>query len=279
MKNALNFIVNHAIEKKTVDVCILTALSYPEAKAFLSHVEWNWSSLKPLDDSIFGYEGDFLDKDGLKRSIILCSSLEIGIIYTAVFTSKLIQLYQPKLMIMSGICAGLEKYNSYGDIVIAQTSWNYNEGKMTIENGELKFLPSVLQSNIDKKLNSLLQTFIIEFQDELVSINDSFEDESIVNNNLKIIKGAIATGSAVLSDKLTITNILESNRRLRAVDMEIASFYISCELSNASFDYFAMKSICDFGDPEKDDNFQMYASFTSAKSIEKFITKYYVFNS
>lgn len=60
--------------------------------------------------------------------------------------------------------------------------------------------------------------------------------------------------------------------------MEIASFYISCELSNTSLDYFAVKSICDFGDPNKDDFYQIYASFTSAKSVEKFITENYIFD-
>lgn len=278
IKNALNFILHHSTESTTIDVCVLTALSTPEAKAFIKYIDWNWSSLKPLDDTLFGYEGEFVDKNGIKRRVILCSSIEVGMIYTAVITSKLIQLYHPKLMIMAGICAGLEKYNNYGDIVIAQTSWNYNEGKMTIENGELKFLPSVLQSQIDKKLNASLQTFIIENQDNINNINVCFDDKAAINNDLKIVKGAIATGSAVLSDKLTITNILESNRRLRAVDIEIASFYISCELSNTSLDYFAVKSICDFGDPNKDDFYQMYASFTSAKSVEKFITENYIFD-
>lgn len=279
LRNALNFISNYAPEKIVVDVCILTALSVPEAKAYIKYIDWHWSGLKPLDDTLFGYEGVFVDKSGEKRRVILCSLLEMGMIHTAVITTKIIQLYSPKVLIMSGICAGLPSYNSYGDIIIAQTSWNYNEGKMTVENGELKFLPSVLQSHIDKRLNSTLQNFILENEECISNINQSFDDLDLINHNLKIIKGAIATGSAVLSDKMTITNILESNRRLRAVDMEIASFYISCELSSVSLDYFAMKSICDFGDPDKDDRFQMYASFTSAKAIEKFLTEYYIFSS
>ena len=42
--------------------------------------------------------------------------------------------------------------------------------------------------------------------------------------------------------------------------------------------FFAVKSVSDFGDDDKNDDYQSYASFTSAKVIEKFITEDHVFD-
>jgi hypothetical protein len=37
---------------------------------------------------------------------------------------------------------------------------------------------------------------------------------------------------------------------------------------------FVLKSVCDFADPDKIDDMQAYAAYTSAKALEVFVQKY-----
>lgn len=263
----------------TVDVCIITALHDPEAVAFMEYVKWNWSRQTPLGNRLFGYKGSFIDREGYHRDVVLYSISEKGMIHTSIIATKLIQLFKPKLIVMSGICAGVRGQSRYGDIVIAQFSWNYNEGKLEGVNGTTRFHPSPLQSSIGRKLDQKLQFFINDNQDSINQINDEFSDKTKVNDSLKISKGAIATGSAVIGDEHTILEAYNSNKRLKGLDMEVAAFYTSCELADYNdLIFFAVKSVSDFGDDDKNDDYQSYASFTSAKVIEKFITEDHVFD-
>jgi len=61
--------------------------------------------------------------------------------------------------------------------------------------------------------------------------------------------------------------------------MEGSAFYVSCEAADYNnLDIFAVKSISDFGDGEKNDYYQEYASFTSAKFVEKYIKENHSFD-
>lgn len=263
----------------TVDVCIVTALYDPEAITFMKYINWQWGQQTPLGSRLFGYKGCFIDKDGHERSVILCAVSEKGMVHTAITTTKLIQLFSPKLIIMSGICAGVKGQNNYGDIVVAQSAWNYNEGKIEKIDGTICFHPSPLHSNIRKVLGDNLQAFINNCKQSINQINNEFNDESVVNRSLKVSKGLIATGSAVLNDGQTILETYQRNRRLKGIDMEVSAFYVSCETADYNnLEFFAVKSISDFGDGEKNDDYQEYASFTSAKFIEKYISENHDFD-
>ena len=59
--------------------------------------------------------------------------------------------------------------------------------------------------------------------------------------------------------------------------MEVDAFYITCKFFEQELDYFAVKSVCDFADGDKNDNYQKYAAFTSALTIKEFLEKFYEF--
>lgn len=108
-----------------------------------------------------------------------------------------------------------------------------------------------------------------EYQDKWHSINDEFKEKEVINAELSIDKAVIATGNWVLSDSVTIDKILFANRKVKGVEMEIDAFYAACkQYPDTSLDFFAVKSICDFADKEKCDEFQSYSSFTSAKCLQ-----------
>lgn len=57
--------------------------------------------------------------------------------------------------------------------------------------------------------------------------------------------------------------------------MEAYGIYAAAQ--SASFprpSAFAMKSVCDFADPDKDDDYQLYAAYTSAQAVRIFFETY-----
>lgn len=274
----LKYILEKKSDLKQIDMCIVTALRYPEADALRKYVKWEWSGLKPIDSSTFCFEGKFTDKQGIQRNVLLCSPPEMGMVHTAILTTKLLHLFKPKIIAMTGICAGYKEKNNLGDTIIAKSAWNYNDGKYILQDNEPVFMPSVLQSNLKTSINSLFDCMLEEYQDKWHSINDEFKEKEVINAELSIDKAVIATGNWVLSDSVTIDKILFANRKVKGVEMEIDAFYAACkQYPDTSLDFFAVKSICDFADAEKCDEFQSYSSFTSAKCLQKFIEEFYDF--
>ncbi|QNW91636.1 hypothetical protein IC799_01085 [Acinetobacter seifertii] len=278
IRHIVKYIVENKTDLKKIDMCIVTALRSPEAEAIRKYVKWEWTGLKPIDSSTFCYEGKFVDKNGFSRNVLLCSPPEMGMVHTAILTTKLLHLFNPQVIAMTGICAGYREKSSLGDTIIAKSAWNYNDGKYILQDNEPVFMPSVLQSNLKTNINSLFDCMMDEYKDKWHSINEEYSDESVINTNLTLDKAVIATGNWVLSDSVTIDKILYVNRKVKAVEMEIDAFYAACQQYPKQLDFFAVKSICDFADSEKNDEFQSYSSFTSAKCLQKFIEEFYDFN-
>lgn len=278
IKHIITYIIENKSDLKQIDMCIITALLHPEADALKKFVGWNWSGSKPIDSSTFCYEGSFLDRNNIKRNVILCSPPEMGMVHTAILTTKLLYLFKPKIIAMTGICAGYKDKNNLGDTIIAKSAWNYNDGKYVLKDNQPLFMPSVLHSNLITPINSLFDIMISQYKESWNTINQEYPDKEIIKEDLKIDKGVVASGNWVLSDSHTIDQILLANRKVKGVEMEIDAFYSACLQYPYPLDFFAVKSICDFADPEKNDDYQKYSSFTSAKCLQKFIEEFYEFH-
>ena len=80
----------------------------------------------------------------------------------------------------------------------------------------------------------------------------------------------IASGSYVVASKFLMSSIREPNRKLLAIDMEGYGLYLACHFFNQT-NPLVIKSVCDFGDSEKNDDYQDYAAYTSAEFLYSFI--------
>jgi nucleoside phosphorylase len=65
------------------------------------------------------------------------------------------------------------------------------------------------------------------------------------------------------------------HRELIGVEMEIYGLYAAANnSSNPRPKVFALKSVCDFADSEKDDKAHKYAAYTSARVLEALMERY-----
>lgn len=76
----------------------------------------------------------------------------------------------------------------------------------------------------------------------------------------------MASGAAVIADGDRTKEIGDQHRQLLAIDMEsYAVFAAATEAPEPRPTAISLKSICDFGDGNKDDRYQRYATYTSAR--------------
>ena len=94
------------------------------------------------------------------------------------------------------------------------------------------------------------------------------------DNDLHIHIGSFGSGAAVLADQNVIDNILSHDRKLLGFDMEAYGVMLSGSLSGTPCTTsVVIKSVSDFGDQSKTDQYQKYAAYTSAKALHLLIER------
>ena len=249
------------------DFTIICALESPELKPFLNF-DWNWSSQKPMDDQTFYYSGWF-DDSGIKRTVSLVAADRMGMVESALLTSRVIESLEPRCVVMSGICGGVSGKVSLCDILLADPSWDYQCGKWVVDDaGHRSFLIEPHQVAVDPVVRTAAKQALTA--DSIFFIAKQYPGADglpIPNFNI----APVASGSAVLADGGAIKDILLQNRKLSGIDMEIYGVFYACIKSKNRPRFFAIKSVSDLADVDKDDKHQYYCSYLSASSVKLMI--------
>jgi nucleoside phosphorylase len=83
----------------------------------------------------------------------------------------------------------------------------------------------------------------------------------------------VASGAVVLEDPETVNLIQSQNRKTIGIEMEAhgvmsAAFYMGPQRPIS----LVLKSVCDFADPTKNNEWQPYAAYTSAQYPHRLLT-------
>lgn len=132
--------------------------------------------------------------------------------------------------------------------------------------GQRVFLPDPRHVSAEHSLSEALWSFG-QNQELTRGIEDNWPAKR-PETRLSVKKGPIASGFAVVSNELIVKDIIQGNRKLIGLEMEAFGVYSACEyLPRPRPRYICVKSVCDFADGEKNDDFQDYAAYTSAEFI------------
>lgn len=246
-----------------VDVAVACALQTPELDQVLA-LPWNWDP-KPtaLPDATFVHRGWFLDATLKRYTVAAAHAPRMGMVSSALLGASLIQHLRPRLIAMTGICAGVRGKVALGDVLLADPSWDFQSGKRVRDGDASRLSGRAHQLAAPDRVRKLLQ----ELQRERTGVQalcDAFGSARPNDAGIKV--GPVACGSAVLADGLSIGEIRSRQQDdMIGVEMEIYGVYAA---ARAAADpqplAFALKGVCDFADPEKGDDAQDYAAFMSA---------------
>ncbi|GHE78370.1 histidine kinase [Thalassotalea profundi] len=271
IQNCVQYLNDNPVEENVkehkFDLAIICALDDPELTEVLA-LDWNWEQPKPIDDHTFIYEGKF-KSGGNEYSVCASHCSRMGMVATANKSASIINLLRPKVIVMTGICGGIKKNTDFGDVIFAECVWDYQSGKLKKEGETSVFEIAPHQIMASTEIRSKMELFKA---DKGVMSQISSEFEYDINVTPKLLIGPIATGAAVVADADYVNTIISQNRKVLGIEMEIYGLYSSVENTSGNKPkVFALKSVCDFADLNKDDDYQKYCSYMSANVMRRFL--------
>jgi len=173
---------------------------------------------------------------------------------------------------MAGICAGVKGKSNYGDPVVADSCWDWQSGKHVLKDGEREFeiapdqipLAAVLRSRWEQFRGD--RDFWRNIKDEWAGAPDA---------DIRVRLGPSVSGSSVLANADIVESIKLQHRALLGLEMEGYGVLSAARMAPCPRPLaFSCKSVCDFADDRKDDRWQTYAAYTSARAIREFFERY-----
>lgn len=277
LKNKIEYLITskrnltHSQKKAYIyDIAIITALRLTELESILN-LQANWEPFTLPDDATEYFKGVFVKGDK-KISVVAAAAPQMGMVAASVLTMKLVNNFRPKYIAMTGIAGGVKGVGNLGDILASDVSFDSGSGKIkTDENGNARFEPDYKSIELDTDIKEALNSCKgkREFLDD---IKKAWQADK-PNSELGIHIGPFASGAGVIENRHVLEEIKGHSRKLIGIDMETYGvFYAAKHCSKPRpISAFSFKSVSDFADPEKNDNFQKYAAFTSANFLYRFV--------
>jgi nucleoside phosphorylase/CheY-like chemotaxis protein len=254
-----------------IDLAIICALGKPEQEEILN-LDWDWSAPRPINDVVFVRDGH-AEVEGRSLSVCVTAVNRMGMVATALRASSLIATLRPRLIAMTGVCAGVRGRARIGDVLFADPAWDFQSGKRIVEDekSRLSIRPHHLPA--PQRVRTLID-LLRDDKNALTKIAADFPGDAPVVS--QILPGPVASGSAVLADGEIIQEIKgEQHQELLGVEMEIYGLYAAAHSSHSPQPlFFALKGVCDYADPDKEDGHQQYAAYASASGRQRLTDRY-----
>lgn len=250
-------------EPSPYDLGIVVALKTPEFDAMMD-LNWGWSRIETDGDPGQFYEGRFDRKDGSEGRAVLARSASMGMPSAAVVATKVGLRFRPRILCMTGICAGVRGETHLGDVIVANPTWDYGSGKYSSgEDGKEVFEQSNYHFGLSSRIRGLVEP--LEGETEALSeIRKRFPGEKPATVT-RLHVGPFASGAAVIARDEIMQWIKNQNRKLMAVDMEAHA--IACaahEMPPPVMEFLVVKGVSDFADEAKGDKERRFAAYASA---------------
>lgn len=254
---------------RPMDVAIVTALRSPELEAILA-LPYGWKRRKIDNDPTNYHFGSLRTSQG-EISVVAATAQRKGMPSAAAISSRMSLLFQPKLLIMPGICAGVEGKVNMGDVVVADPTWDWGSGKQVegLDNS-IVFKAAAHQ----RPLKTSMAEHVVELiaDSEVTARIRGGWTGPVPAGAFKVHVGPMASGASVVAHSKIIESIIEKQRDVLAIEMEAYAVMAAAEYSGEPVPLaMAIKSVCDFGNSDKGDSWQKYAAYTSAAFVDELI--------
>ncbi len=238
------------------DVALLTVTT-TEYRAVMHFHDWKAKTFVN-DEQI--YDVTTFENNGKERSLIHAKIGEMGMTAAAATAMKVIYTFRPRYLIMTGIAAGVAQEDIeeqiYGDVIVPDIVWNYSAGKFVspdkanIVYGNIGFLPRSSSESIPEEIMPLIK-------------KAAESDE----NPCHVFIGPMACGSTVVASReLLEKQVYSQYRHTAGLDMEsYAVVYAANHSSDPKPIPLIVKSVCDFADSNKSDDYQRFAAYSSCE--------------
>jgi CheY-like chemotaxis protein/nucleoside phosphorylase len=256
-----------------IDLAIVCALREPELRAVLDN-GWKWTEHHVATDHWLYHAAD-VEGGGRRFTVRACSCPRMGTEAATIAAMKMIEHFRPRYLAMTGIAAGVIGRGNPGDVIAADPAWNWGCGKWVRRGEESDFQPAPHHLPLDAGLRAALDALGAD-AGLLANIKDKWRPPKPASS-LQLLIGPMASGASVLADPSIPKLVKEQHRKLSAIEMEAYGiFAAAAEAGEPRPIPFALKSVVDFGDEAKADDWQGYGAYTSASVLTAFVERHLV---
>jgi nucleoside phosphorylase len=158
---------------------------------------------------------------------------------------------RPRIAIMTGICAGDSQQVQLGDLVVAERTFTYDNGKFILDKqGRSVHLHDTMTYQLDANILQFLGLF-----DEWRPLVESLQRPALEQHEVVCHLKPMASGSAVRADR-PFKDIRVPVRGTAAIDMEGAAFGLVMS-RHPLIRWLIVKGVCDYADQEKNDDYHV----------------------
>lgn len=252
------------------DAFIVCALQRPELDAVLE-LPWDWEPHFVANDDSAYWKGSF-KKGGRSVAVVASACARMGIAAASIATAKAISHFRPKLLVMTGIAAGIEGKVDLGDVIAGDPCWDWGSGKWISKEGMSHFLLAPHQVGLDQRSRERLHLLARD-----KALFERIHTDWIgmkPKTAPKLVVGPLATGAAVLADSMKVEEIQLQHRGVLGIEMEAYGVYATAEESSRPRPRVAvLKAVVDFGGIDKDDAHQLYGARVATEVAAEFIQR------
>lgn len=193
----------------------------------------------------------------------------MGLVDAAVAAGRCIEKFRPKVVAMSGICAGFSERAELGQLLVSELAYEYQSGKWTSDG----FSQEPYQVPVS--------------EDVRIRIREAIEDEELLSRlesgwksdrPSKMTAPKLATftsGSAVIASEALISQVSSYHRRVAGLDMEVYAVMRAAQVSHCQPSFFCAKVVVDLAGGDKDDKIQPYGCTVSARFTVEILEKFF----
>lgn len=200
---------------------------------------------------------------------LIVTAARMGLVSCAITATQALELFSPKLICMSGICAGIDGKANILDVAIAEICHQHDFGKWSVNGYE----PEVYAVPIKPKLRAQLKQIIEddpEFKTSIlegITVQEDELPEGMTQIQATVYMTPASSGSAVIADARMVDIIKEQQRKGVIFEMESFALYEAARLHPSDVPFFSAKAVVDNGTVNKGDKFHRLACILSAKVV------------
>src|SRR6266699_1599749 len=261
---------------QSFDICIVCALP-EEARAFLEVAQQQIEStieerMSPRYQSSYRFATIRNDK-GEPLNLHVSWLPRYGPQEMTLHLARVLEECQPRIVIMTGICAGDSQHVQLGDLIVAERTFTYDNGKFTLdEQGQSVHLHDTMTYQLDANILQFLGLFD-DWKPLVARLKrPPTSPERRKGRTIACHIKAMASGSAVRADN-PFEDVRAPVRGTVAIDMEGAAFGLVMS-RHPLISWLVVKGVCDYADRNKNDVYHDYAERASALYALSFIRSY-----
>lgn len=266
--NEKEFLLNTPTKEAQCDVVWIFALPEERDIAFDALNIPNQNRTECIRDFITTYAFTFQRFNLGKSTIAAITQASMGMSSATSLATRAILAFRPKLVVMSGICAGRKNKVKIGDLIVADQTYDYTAGKNYVD----KFAPRPLPLATDIILKDYIVSSIIGHSD----IDRLARQPSSIwtpSRQIDIYLKSLASGTSVIDDDKTIEEASLIQDNLFGIDME--AYGIAVAASSLGTKWLVAKGVQDYADGNKgltEEDGRSFAAYASALLVGKIIT-------